>query len=272
MMVARSRFRISTARLHSPTTVFRPGLSAPPVLYSGPCLDLFSLDHCPFLLALLPAVPARPALALLPSLCLDPSLHLFSLSILARPAPASIVRFRPSVLLAFRSSYYFDRFRSTCPCSARPSLDLFSLARPPIAPIAAAPPWSHRRRYPVPRLACCLRHRHHHFPTPPPHPVPHRRRRTHALASTVDFALPVLRGTYSLYHNLTRLRTLGLCFARISAPPVPPPPLPSPLLLLRPRFPIAAAFHTAGAITTIHAVLPQRNCFLLLSDAHRHGR
>ena len=166
MMVARSRFRISTARLHSPTTVFRPGLSAPPVLYSGPCLDLFSLDHCPFLLALLPTVPARPALALLPSLCSDPSLHLFSLSILARPAPASIVRFRPSVLLAFRLSYYFDRSRSTCPCSARPSLDLFSLARPPIVPIAAAPPWSHRRRYPVRRLACCLRHRHHHFPTP----------------------------------------------------------------------------------------------------------
>ena len=213
-------------------------------------------------------------LCLLSSLCSDPSLHLFSLSILARPAPASIVRFRPSVLLAFRSSYSFDRSRSTCPCSARPSLDLFSLARPPIVPIATAPPWSHRRRYPVPRLACCLRHRHHHFPTPPPHPVPHRRRRTHALASTVDFALPVLRGTYSLYHNLTRLRTLGLCFARISAPPVPsPPPLPSPLLLLRPRFPIAAAFHTAGAITTIHAVLPQRNCFLLLSDAHlRHRR
>ena len=155
------------------------------------------------------------SLCSLSSLCSDPSLHLFSLSILARPAPASIVRFRPSVLLAFRSSYSFDRSRSTCPCSARPSLDLFSLARPPIVPIATAPPWSHRRRYPVPRLACCLRHRHHHFPTPPPHPVPHRRRRTHALASTVDFALPVLRGTYSLYHNLTQLRTLGLCFARI---------------------------------------------------------
>ena len=156
MMVARSRFRISTARLHSPTTVFRPGLSAPPVLYSGPCLDLFSLDHCPFLLALLPAVPARPALALLPSLCLDPSLHLFSLSILARPAPASIVRFRPSVLLAFRSSYYFDRFRSTCPCSARPSLDLFSLARPPTCP--------HRRRATmVPSSA---------LPCPPPRMLP----------------------------------------------------------------------------------------------------
>ena len=65
----------------------------------------------PFLLALLPTVPARPALALLSSLCSDPSLNLFSLSILARPAPASIVRFRPSFLFAFRSSYTFDRLR-----------------------------------------------------------------------------------------------------------------------------------------------------------------
>ena len=80
------------------------------------------------------------SLCLLSSLCSDPSLHLFSLSILARPAPASIVRFRPSVLLAFRSSYSFDRSCSTCPCSARPSLDLFSLVRPPLSP---SPPRHH---------------------------------------------------------------------------------------------------------------------------------
>lgn len=63
MMVARSQFRISTARPHSPTTVFRPGLSAPPVLCSGPCLDLFSLDHCPAVArpSVGPAFLARPA-------------------------------------------------------------------------------------------------------------------------------------------------------------------------------------------------------------------
>ena len=185
-----------------------------------------------------------------------------SLSFLARPAPGrSRSTCSRSAALALLGSIFAPVLalysRSTCSCVDRSisafrsfslSLVLLTISTvftrpvlallghlwtssrsldPPRVPVAAAPPWSHRRRYPVRRLACCLRHRHHHFPTPPPHPVPHRRRRTHALASTVDFALPVLRGTYSLYHNLTRLRTLGLCFARISAPPVPPPPLPS---------------------------------------------
>ena len=77
-----------------------------------------------------------------------------------------------------------------------------------------------------------------------------------------EWRRPKLGTVNAMGPSLTqRLRTLGLCFARISAPPEPPPPLPSPLLLLRSRFPIAAAFHTAGAITTIHAVLPQSNCF-----------
>ena len=118
MMVARSRFRISTARPHSPTTVFRPGLSAPPVLCSGPCLDLFSLDHCPAVArpSVGPAFLARPApdrsrstcsrsavLALLGSI-FAPVLALYSRSTCSR-VDRSISAFRSfslSLVLLFR--------------------------------------------------------------------------------------------------------------------------------------------------------------------------
>ena len=79
MMVARSQFRISAARPHSPTTVFRPGLSAPPVLLFSAPVHIWTCSRSiivrlvlrgrpsapPFLmLALLPTVPARPLLSL----------------------------------------------------------------------------------------------------------------------------------------------------------------------------------------------------------------
>ena len=134
-----------------------------------------------------------------------------------------------------------------------------------IVPIAAAPPWSHRRRYPVRCLACCLRHRRitifqprrrTQFPIAAVAPMHWLRpsillcslfsgARTHCTTISLDFG----RWTFAFLALARRLCHRHLFHRRYSSAPASPspppstPPAPSPLFMLSFRNVIVSCYY-----------------------------